>query len=501
MNWQYDNDNPGNDELQLDKTLKLHRVVTVSDPIEVEYAPVVGSPVVDAPVVDAPVVGAPMVDAPVAWAPGSVSESAGLVRQPRSDKKSKKTALVPIVVVSIIVIMIISYLIVAMTFGIWPWSPGENDTSIEAPPTSPVSPSPPDILTPPPTDTPTDTPTDPPPETLTPTPPDSSHPKEEQQYDDRDRLISMPLFNGGVFTGWIEYKYNERGEVSEEAEFTLGKDGAGRIIKRIYYDMNSEDYVYLVAEYNESGDFSMTTGYDSNSVRTVSSEFFYDSSGIGTEIITRFFDVSNGEVLRYTRVVLYENGSKKFVSYYRVEDKVGYLSETLEYNENGELTLASIYDESEVLQKTIEYGGEGLLVLLISEYNNNGVVIGTVEYDYNEDGEETERRERTYNSRGTLVETRFYRPGSNYPYRIDPPRPVDQPTPPPEETTTPPSAPPSPVCNNPSVHGVFRDPVTTYDSEGRAIRETHYYQCGCRDRYYTFTYDENGVRYRHGPFY
>ena len=243
-------------------------------------------------------------------------------------------------------------------------------------------------------------------------------------------------------------------------------------------------------------------------------------------LIKQVYKDSDGNIIRWVEFEYYSNGTVK---------------EKVEFDANGYAMMHDYFleDGRNSYRLIYEYDIDYYLLRFIHMYNDRGVKVNQTEFDYNEYGVETERREIELNSNGGIVSTKFFKPGETEPYRTEPPvetptptisptpsptlaptptpsqTPTPTPTPRPTPTPTPTQAPtpsPTPVPTPtptpiptptptpaptpaPIDHGTYdpdQIPRLIFNEHGRISREIYYYSDGTTHHYVEYVYDENG---------
>ena len=191
-----------------------------------------------------------------------------------------------------------------------------------------------------------------------------------------------------------EINYSEGGRKTEELSYDndeligrilMEKDADGNILKYTSYDGKEKQTYSWSAEYDTEGNMIKQIFYDESGAEESFDQWIYDERGLLVEEISR--------------------GDKYYTYEY---DENGYRTKAVHYDTDGSEDPSNSYifenDENGNVIRRIGFDEKGNPKKYPAEYEYNSEGKETAAIIYNEDGTLWERRERTYDSNGNILE-------------------------------------------------------------------------------------------------
>ena len=207
--------------------------------------------------------------------------------------------------------------------------------------------------------------------------------------DSQGRIISKPSYQSDGSVAYIVYEYNEQGDVASTSTYNL----LGELEQIWVAEYNSDGLCVKNSQYDGSGKLQSYNTYTfENGLRTRMES--YDSQ----EQMTGYYQYEYNDQGKVSRCTWYTpEGVMK--SYYESEydsqgreskqlnyDENGFQDYALyEYNDQGRVTVYSVYDSQDQITRRSEYDNLGRTLQSIS-YDQNGKADYTTKYEYNQGG-------------------------------------------------------------------------------------------------------------------
>lgn len=180
--------------------------------------------------------------------------------------------------------------------------------------------------------------------------------KYEYTYDERERLAKKNFINAdGSISSWVEYEYDEAGNLSNEFQYYSGEEGV--VKTRYIYDQNNRLIEYVM-DSPTSGDWH---------------KYEYDANG---NQITFINYALNGDTENYVEKIYDNNG--RCIS--EIDHNYSFIIGNIEFV----TTHQYEYDENDNVIKKITSTSTGSYYGWIQyEYDENGNMLKAVEYEEN----------------------------------------------------------------------------------------------------------------------
>ena len=289
-----------------------------------------------------------------------------------------------------------------------------------------------------------------------------------REYDDLGRLIIAPIYDeNNILIGWTGYEYhNDSNNIRSIRTFDA------EMLIQAHAELREDGTIWRswIAKHDSFRNLISLLRFDETEALDWSQEFRFDEEYGHRISTTNSWFSDDGNLIRTEVYEFRESGSIETKSYIEFIDGEEKLRRTRGFDDNSNLIRdVTINDD---LSKLV------------------------IEFDFNEDNEETERREIEVNAGGTVVRTNFFRPGESEPFRTDPPRAAVR------RPTTPTATPTEPVQQQPDTPCGRDDHATAggltpidiiRDERGWIVRRVFQYSCGCKYEIRDSDHAPNGI--------